>query len=132
MLILQGYSNHARTTPPHRVIAGPSVTILPDKGDCLSRNDKSSNFDRVRDELFSHIHRCGVLKASEEQQVEWMDDTVEYMGERYPDLGREELGELRMIGMRFCRPVISRVETEETPAEDGAEAGEAVGASAAA
>jgi hypothetical protein len=98
----------------------------------LSRNKNQSNeFDRARDELFSHIHRCGVLKATEEQQQEWMDDTVEYMAERFPELGREELGELRTIGMRFCRPVIERPQEDEAASEAEA-AGETVGAEAAA
>ncbi len=74
---------------------------------------KSGEFDRARDELFNHIHRCGVLRATAEQQVEWMDDTVEYMGERYTSLSREQLGELRTMGLRFCRPVIDSGPSEE-------------------
>jgi hypothetical protein len=98
----------------------------------LSRNKNQSNeFDRARDELFSHIHRCGVLKATVEQQEEWMDDTVEYMAERFPELGREELGELRMIGLRFCRPVIERPQEDAEPSESEG-TGESVGAEAAA
>ena len=62
--------------------------------------------DEARNELFSHIHRCGVLGASEEQQVEWMKDTVEFLSERYPSLKEKELKELEGIGLRFCRPVI--------------------------
>lgn len=62
--------------------------------------------DEARNELFSHIHRCGVLGASEEQQVEWMKDTIEFLSERYPALKEKELKELEGIGLRFCRPVI--------------------------
>ena len=62
--------------------------------------------DEARNELFSHIHRCGVLGSSEEQQVEWMKDTVEFLSERYPSLKEKELKELEGIGLRFCRPVI--------------------------
>lgn len=65
-----------------------------------------STFDRARDELFSHIHRCEVIGATEEQQVEWMDDTIQYMAERYPDLDDRELQQLRDLGLRFCQPVI--------------------------
>ncbi len=61
---------------------------------------------RARDELFSHIHRCGVLRSTEEQQTEWMNDTVEYLGERFPALSQDNLDEIREIGLRFCRPVI--------------------------
>lgn len=83
-------------------------------------NDKTDRleFDRARDELFSHIHRCGVLRATEEQQTEWMEDTVEYMAERFTALTREDLAELRSIGLRFCRPVIDNVQATEVPAED--------------
>jgi hypothetical protein len=40
--------------------------------------------DRARDELFSHIQRCGVLEADVDQRGEWFDDTIEYLAERYP------------------------------------------------
>jgi hypothetical protein len=76
----------------------------------LSRTKKpteSQDVARARDELFSHIHRCGVLRATPEQQEEWMQDTIEFMAERYPDLSPESLEELRAIGLRFCRPVIA-------------------------
>lgn len=62
--------------------------------------------DRARDELFSHINRCGVLQASEEDQKVWMDETIDYVAERYPDLGDADLDELHAVGMRFCRPAI--------------------------
>ena len=78
----------------------------------------SAEFGRARDELFSHIHRCGVLKASAEQQTEWLADTMEFMGERFPELSQEELAELRMIGTRFCQPVIV---TPAVEAKDEAE-----------
>ena len=83
-----------------------------------SRGNSSADFDRARDELFQHINRCGVLRASAEQQAEWMDDTVEYVAECYPALTREQLGELRAIGLRFCRPVI---DSAQSAAEAGAE-----------
>lgn len=76
----------------------------------MSRDGNSGNnadLGRARDELFSHIHRCGVLRSTEEQQVEWMNDTVEYLGERFPSLGQNDLDELRQIGIRFCQPVIA-------------------------
>ena len=62
--------------------------------------------ERARDELFSHINRCGVLKANAEDQRQWMDETIEYIGERYPDLTDAELNELHGIGIRFCKPTI--------------------------
>jgi hypothetical protein len=72
--------------------------------------------DEARNELFSHIHRCAVLQATEEQQVEWMKDTVEFLHERYPALKEKELKELEGIGLRFCRPVIQNAPAPE-PAE---------------
>ncbi len=68
-------------------------------------------FDRARDELFSHILRCGVLQAQPEHQKDWFDDTMEYLSERYPELVEEDLGRLRTLGERYCRPVIQRGST---------------------
>lgn len=62
--------------------------------------------DRARDELFSHIHRCGVLEADSEQQQEWMEDTIKFMQERYPELTNAQVEQLRQLGARFCQPVI--------------------------
>ena len=50
-----------------------------------------SAFDQARDELFSHILRCGVLEATPEHQKEWFD-----------------LAQLRTLGERYCRPVVGR------------------------
>ena len=35
-----------------------------------------------------------------------MDETIEYLGERYPDLTEMELVALHQVGMRFCKPAI--------------------------
>ena len=64
-----------------------------------------SLFDQARDELFSHILRCGVVEADAEQQKAWMDDTMQYLAERYADLNEDQLTELRTLGDRFCQPV---------------------------
>jgi hypothetical protein len=92
----------------------------------LSRNRGSAgprDFDRARDDLFSYIHRCGVLKASPEHQTQWLDETIEYLGECYPSLEKSNLQELRTIGLRFCRPVIDNVQVEEEKAEERGEDG---------
>lgn len=65
-----------------------------------------SSFDRARDELFSAIRQCGVMDAMEEDREPWMDETLSFMSERYPDLSPVELQQLRATGLRFCRPVI--------------------------
>ena len=77
-------------------------------------------FDRARDELFSHIQRCGVLDADDEHRGEWLKDTTDYLRERYPELDRGQLDELTEIGDRYCQPAIRHVEAdEETPEESG-------------
>jgi len=68
---------------------------------------KEKLLDRARDELFSHVHRCGVLQAAEEDQRHWMDETIDYIGERYPDLTDADLRNLHEIGIRFCMPAIA-------------------------
>jgi len=62
--------------------------------------------DLARDELFSHIQRCGVLEAEDAERKVWMSDTVEYLRERYPDLSDAEVLELEQIGHRYCQPAI--------------------------
>lgn len=69
-------------------------------------NHKRNDLDFARDELMSHVLRCGVLKATPEQQDAWLEDTMSFLGERYPDLSQSDLDELRAIGARFCQPVI--------------------------
>ncbi len=68
-----------------------------------------TTFDQARDELFSHILRCGVLEAAPEHQREWMDDTMQYIADRYTELTDEERGQVRVLGERFCQPVVRRV-----------------------
>lgn len=75
--------------------------------------------DQARDELFSHILRCGVLDAGPEHQKEWMDDTMQYISDRYPDLKPEALGQVRTLGERFCQPMVKRTgEMEVMEAEE--------------
>ena len=74
-------------------------------------NDAVSNsFEQARDELFSHILRCGVLEAIPAYQKEWFDDTMDYLTERYEYLNDAELSQLRELGERYCQPVIQRNE----------------------
>lgn len=72
--------------------------------------------DQARDELFSHILRCGVTEAEPEHQKEWMDDTMQYLAERYPNLSEEELAQVRVLGERFCKPIVrGKPETAGSP-----------------
>ncbi|HEX4600074.1 MAG TPA: hypothetical protein VH116_01675 [Gemmatimonadales bacterium] len=68
----------------------------------------ATTFEQARDELFSHILRCGVLEASPEHQKEWFDDTLLYLADRYEELDGPQLAELRVLGERYCRPVVGR------------------------
>ena len=72
-------------------------------------------FDQARDELFSHILRCGVLEADREHQKAWFDDTMQYLNERYPKLTEERLEQIRLLGERYCKPVRGSTETAEAP-----------------
>lgn len=72
-----------------------------------------SAFDQARDELFSHILRCGVLDAAPEHQKEWMDDTMQYIGDRYSELTDAERTQVRVLGERFCQPVVRRAPSPE-------------------
>src|SRR5258705_12140556 len=67
-----------------------------------------TNFEHARDELFSHILRCGVMEATQEHHKEWFDYTVLYLADRFTDLTETELNELRVLGERYCRPVVAR------------------------
>lgn len=70
---------------------------------------KEKLFAQARDELFSHINRCGVLSATDDDRTAWMTETIDYIGERYPDLVAPDLQELHEVGIRFCQPAINNV-----------------------
>ncbi|MFL5402553.1 MAG: hypothetical protein ACJ8BF_07010 [Gemmatimonadales bacterium] len=72
---------------------------------------EAASFAQARDELFSHILRCGVIEALPEHQKDWFDDTMGYIADRYEDLAGEELGQLRILGERYCQPVRRVVES---------------------
>lgn len=86
------------------------------------KKHETTTFDRARDELFSHIHRCGVIGATPEQQQEWMRDTMDYLAERYPDLAPQDLEQLGVLGLRFCQPVIPHGETASAVSSEDANA----------
>ena len=80
------------------------------------RDSEAVSFAQARDEMFSHILRCGVIDALPEHQKDWFDDTMLYLADRYDDLTEEELTQLRQLGERFSQPVQRKVETVETGA----------------
>ena len=63
-------------------------------------------FEVARDELLLAVRQCGVLEASEQEQREWLSETVAFLAERYPALAKNELEQLESFGIRFCQPVI--------------------------
>jgi hypothetical protein len=81
-----------------------------------------STLDKARDELFSAIRQCGVIGAPEEDQHAWMNETVEYMASRHPDLAQTDLAQLKEAGMRFCQPVIPHGKEHTALSGEGANA----------
>ena len=80
------------------------------------RPDSSpTDFDQARDELFSHILRCGVLEANVEHQKDWFDDTMDYLADRYDRLTDRELTDVRRLGEQYCRPVIRKATPVTAP-----------------
>jgi hypothetical protein len=80
----------------------------------------STPFEQARDELFQHIIRCGVLQAAPEHQLEWFEDTMGYIEDRYPELKDEQISELKKLGIRFCEPPKSAAEHETANAASAA------------
>ncbi len=77
---------------------------------------RSSSSDQARDELFSHILRCDVLEAEPEHQKDWFDDTMQYLADRYLDLSTEDLANVRVLGERYCQPVVNKAPAESITA----------------
>ncbi len=71
----------------------------------MGKHDHTT-LDRARDELMSHVIRCEVLEAEHDHRREWLDETMDYMAERYPDLSELQLAQLEMIGRQFIKPPI--------------------------
>jgi hypothetical protein len=75
-----------------------------------------NSFDQARDELFSHILRCGVLEAEPEHQKDWFDDTMQYLADRYLNLSDDSLADVRVLGERYCQPVVNKAQAESVTA----------------
>jgi hypothetical protein len=80
----------------------------------IRQDPDAISFAQARDELFSHVLRCGVIDALPEHQKDWFDDTMLYLADRYENLTEDELSQLRVLGERFCQPVQRKVETVES------------------
>ena len=79
-------------------------------------------FEQARDEMFQQIIQCGVLQASPEHQIEWLDETMQYLAERYHELTPVHLTELKTLGLRFCQPPKARAASEPAPEMEAVEA----------
>jgi len=74
----------------------------------LGNDHRKTTLDRARDELMSHAVRCNVLDARMADRTVWLDETMDYMGKRYPELSQLEFVQLEMIGGQFIKPAIPR------------------------
>lgn len=73
----------------------------------MGNSHRKTDLDKARDELMSHVVRCEVLDAAMEHRLEWLDDTMDYMADRWPSLGDLQLAQLEMMGREYLRPVIA-------------------------
>lgn len=71
----------------------------------MGRHDPTP-LTKARDELMSHIVRCEVLDAHMDDRMEWLDETLDYLADKYPRLGDLQLTQLELIGRQYLRPVI--------------------------
>ena len=72
----------------------------------MGKGRTKTRMEKARDELMSHIVRCDVLDAAMEHRLEWLDDTMDYMEDRWPRLNELQLAQLEMMGRQYLRPVI--------------------------
>lgn len=72
----------------------------------MGNKHRKTTLDRARDELMSHVMRCKVLDARMEDRHAWLDDTLEYLRDRHPNLGTLEAAQLELIGRQFIQPAI--------------------------
>ncbi len=54
----------------------------------------------------SHVIRCDVLEARRADRFERLEDTMDYMADRYPQLNELQLAKLELIGRQFLGPII--------------------------
>lgn len=67
-----------------------------------------SPFDQARDEMFQHVMRCGVIGSALEHQAEWFDETMAFLAERYHELSKKQIADLRVLGERFAAPTVKQ------------------------
>ena len=67
-----------------------------------------SPMDEARNELFQHIMSCGVIGSTPEHQGEWFNETMKYFSERYHELSKQQISDLRVLGERFAAPTAKK------------------------
>lgn len=73
----------------------------------MGKKYKRLPFENARDRLFTEMHRCDVLEADDEGDVEaWLDDTVAYLGEEFRSLNFGALDKLKRAGRNYAAPAI--------------------------
>lgn len=78
-----------------------------------ARPAATSPFDDARNELFQHIMSCGVIGALPEHQAEWFNETMQYFAERYHELSKQQIADLRVLGERFAAPTVRKSPTAD-------------------
>ena len=69
----------------------------------MSRNDSAAEraagrlFAEAQEELISHLLRSNVTDLAAGLQQVWLDDTIAYLGDRYPRLGGTAQRRLRAL-----------------------------------
>ena len=93
-----------------------SLTLTPIHGQTAEPNDESSRDalavrGSTRRVVPAHhaVWRGRFRRRSIRQ--EWFGETMAYMTDRYPELGAEQIGELRKLGERFAQPPKKRDDT---------------------
>ncbi|MEJ2203989.1 MAG: hypothetical protein P8170_07755 [Gemmatimonadota bacterium] len=72
----------------------------------MGSSHKRTILDIARDELFSHVIRCDVLEAHMSARLEWLEETLDYMRLRYPQLTDLQAEQLDVLGQRFLKQAI--------------------------
>lgn len=54
--------------------------------------------------------RCGVIGSAPEHQKEWFDETMKFLADRYHELSKNQVAELRVLGERFAAPTVTPVD----------------------
>lgn len=70
--------------------------------------------DEARNELFQHIMSCGVIGSLPEHQVEWFNETMAYFADRYHELSKQQMADLRVLGERFAAPPVKKSGSADT------------------